>query len=153
MHAHETHAHDICAHEIHAHEIHAREVHAHEIHTHELYAPETHTQLGTRLRDTRPEVHAHEMHARKPHAHEMHELGRCREIFDLSPSLPMSRHIGDALGAVFGAQSSAKGVIDPWGAMYSRSLSRPITWMLWDASSPTLVFESRRKASEAGSLC
>jgi len=29
----------------------------------------------------------------------------------------MFRRIGDALGAIFGAKSSTKRVIDPWGAM------------------------------------
>jgi len=38
----------------------------------------------------------------------------------LSPSLPMSRRIGDALDAIFGAKSNAKGITDPWGAMISK---------------------------------
>jgi hypothetical protein len=46
------------------------------------------------------------------HAREMHELGRCGEIFDLSLSIPMSRYIGDAPSAVFGAKSSAKSVAE-----------------------------------------
>lgn len=32
----------------------------------------------------------------------------------------MSHCIGDALNTIFGAKSSAKGVIDPWGAMISK---------------------------------
>jgi hypothetical protein len=74
--------------------MHARQMHAHEVHAHEM-----HTR----------EVHAHEMHA-----HKTHELRQRREIFDLSPSLP---RIGDALGAIFGAKSSAKGVTDPQRGM------------------------------------
>ena len=34
----------------------------------------------------------------------------------------MSRRIGDALNTIFGAKSSAKGVIDPWGAKYSTAV-------------------------------
>jgi hypothetical protein len=61
------------------------------------------------------ETHAHQMHARQRqahevHAHGMHELGRCREILDLSPSLVCLAVSVDALGAIFGAKSSAKGL-------------------------------------------
>jgi len=38
----------------------------------------------------------------------------------LSLSVPMSRRIGDALAAIFGAESSAKSVTDPWGEMTSK---------------------------------
>ena len=72
------------------------------MHTHEMHAHK---------------IHVHETHAREICAHKIHELGRRREFLDLSPSLPTSRRIDDALGAIFGAKSSAKGVIDPWGAM------------------------------------
>jgi hypothetical protein len=63
-------------------------------------------------------MHAYESHARGTHAreiyiYEMHELGRYREIFDLSPSLPIFRRIGDALNVIFGAKPSVKGVTDP----------------------------------------
>jgi hypothetical protein len=43
-----------------------------------------------------------------------------RRIFDLSLNVPMSRYIGDALGAVFAARPSAKSLTDPWGAMISK---------------------------------
>ena len=53
-----------------ARDMHAYKMHAHEMHAHEMHAHKT---------------HAHGTHACEICAHEMHKLGRCREIFDLSP--------------------------------------------------------------------
>jgi hypothetical protein len=40
------------------------------------------------------------------------------ENFWIYPQVSLlSRRIDDALGAIFGAKPSAKGVTDPWGAM------------------------------------
>jgi hypothetical protein len=69
------------------------------------------------------EMYVHEMHAHETHpceicVYEKHELGRCREILDLSLSISMSRRIDDALVVIFGAKSSAKSVTDLGGAMY-----------------------------------
>ena len=52
-------------------------------------------------------MHAREMHAYKTHAHEIY-VYEMHEFLDLSPSLPMSRRIGDALDVIFEA-----GVADP----------------------------------------
>jgi hypothetical protein len=73
----------------HAYEMRARKVHAYETHTHQM--------------------HARQRQAHEVHAHGMHELGRCREILDLSPSLVCLAVSVDALGAIFGAKSGAKG--------------------------------------------
>jgi hypothetical protein len=66
------------------------------------------------------EVHAHKTQAHEMCVYEIHELGRCREISDLSPGIPISRRIGDAIGAVFGANSSVTKVGDPWDAITSK---------------------------------
>jgi hypothetical protein len=76
------------------------------------------------LRRMPGDMHAHETHAREICAHEIHESGRCGEFFDLSPSLPLSRGVGDALRVIFGAKSSAEGVTDPWDAITNKGRMR-----------------------------
>jgi hypothetical protein len=77
-------------------------MHACEMHAYEMYAREVHVY----------EIRASKVYVHKTSAYEIHELGRCDEIFDLSLSIPISRHIGDTPGSVFGAKLSAKSVTE-----------------------------------------
>ena len=76
------------------------------MHLPDVYLPDVHQRRRI------PRRRASEVHAREMQAREMHELRRCGEIFDLSLSIPISRYIGDAPGAVFGAKLNAKSVTE-----------------------------------------
>jgi hypothetical protein len=87
MHAYKTYAHEVYPHKIYAYKIYAREMHAYE-------------------------TYAHEVYPYKIHARETYELERREEIFNLFLSIFISRYIGNALNAVFGAKLSTRSVTE-----------------------------------------